>query len=114
MAGHVNINARLTGQKHVAVAYETAGGFVSDTFEKQQLRFKLSQTKNKVEKKVWRFDRSVPWCIISCQMQKKRIHETVATYDRYVEVAEKSQITDNDIIVHYFADGQKERKLEKR
>ena len=44
---------------------------------------------------------------------KQRRHETVATYgDRYTEVYEESQIPDQDILVHYFLDGQKEKKIE--
>ena len=30
--------------------------------------------------------------------------------DRYTEVAEESEITAQDILVHYFADGQQEKK----
>ena len=43
---------------------------------------------------------------------KQRVHEPVVTYgDRYKEVAEESQITDIDTLVHYFADEQKEQKI---
>ena len=45
----------------------------------------------------------------------QRRHETAATFGgRYTEVAKKSQIKDQDIIVHYIADGQKEKKTEKK
>ena len=43
---------------------------------------------------------------------KQRRHEAVVTYgDRYTQIAEESQITDKDILVHCFADGQKEKKI---
>ena len=40
-------------------------------------------------------------CTPKCKKKKKKRHETVATYGvRHTEVAEESQITDQDMLVH--------------
>ena len=41
--------------------------------------------------------------------------KTLAIYcDRYTEVAGKSKITDQGILVHYFADGPKGKKIREK
>ena len=42
----------------------------------------------------------------------QRGHETVAIYgDRYTKVAEKSQVTIQNILVHYIVDDQRRKEL---